>query len=685
MKDCTIGSLLLAWWLVHGPLSWNATGLTTPSPATHRYRSLSLYALSGADIEQEAEEKPAPQVVGDKIIYRGKVNEIDYCIAPSDVSLSRASGKVPKGDDNESPQTISLTQSLNNASNRAVRRILLAKSWPSEEDFNMSLRLAAAAEKKARKARKANGRENTGKCPIPRPILNMITRKDASSRSTIGNSAKTKTSPPFKSGLNGVSSAANSPKKTRTNKEYVADQIIAFQERYGSLPGYSYAEAYLESVLSLATTGDESPRVKEVLESKVYGQSYRRLISVLKNVGVVLEEIPNANRFQFAKKLQDQNICLSMMDTLTIKHDNNNSISTNEQAIANIEANENSSDVEPSKEGGNSSPAIQGKSRLQFWKRENKDAKGKQEMASSEEESKSDIDVGVILCPEEPSMTRQLNAFSNIVRRVLLFGDDQEVLILSETLASNDKSFVDRWYPNTGHPSEMIEDEVRPGVQYLNALICLLREAYKEGTVVDLDPLTSLSQSYSNSYERLVASLVEDGSGYIRPEEKSNVMTMPKPRTPTEELGRFAVWESAFRSKDEETSYPDDLEGVWEVKDEVGGETIGVSSVTFMPNGEVNIAAPLQGLRWRLDPGPTHLDTCTFQALSEDGTVLQYRGFIDRGARLEARFSGRSIKIRGSVMFQMRYLGGSADYWKEMLPLNYMPGATKFEMKKKLP
>ena len=99
--------------------------------------------------------------------------------------------------------------------------------------------------------------------------------------------------------------------------------------------------------------------------------------------------------------------------------------------------------------------------------------------------------------------------------------------------------------------------------------------------------------------------------------------------------------------------------------------------------GEVNIAPPLQGLRWRLDPGPTHLDTCTFQALSEDGTVLQYRGFIDRGARVEARFSGRPIKIRGSVMFQMRYLGGSADYWKEMLPINYMPGATKFEMKKK--
>jgi len=470
----------------------------------------------------------------------------------------------------------------------------------------------------------------------------------------------------------------------------------------------------LESVLSLATTGDESPRVKEVLESQVYGQSYRRVISVLKSVGVVLEEKPDTDRFQIAKKLQDQNICLSMMDTLTITQDYGNSAGTSEQDDAKIEAeeaDENSEDEEVSKENEDSSPASKGKgrNRLKFWMREKKETKEKEETATVEEETKSSTDIGVILCSEEPSMTRQLNAFSNIVRRVLLFGDDQELLILSETLAGNDKSFVDRWYPNTGPPSEKMEDELRPGVQYLNALICLLREAYKEGTVVDLNPLTTLSQSYSNSYERLVASLVEDGSGYIRPEENSDVMAMPKPRTATEELGRFAVWESAFRSKDEETSYPDDLEGVWEVKDEVGGETIGISAVTLLPKvshpktskharcfepfltfyrsipfqGEVSIAPPLQGLRWRLDPGPTHLDTCTFQALSEDGTVLQYRGFIDRGARLEARFSGRPIKIRGSVMYQMRYVGGSADYWKEMLPINYMPGATKFEMKKK--
>lgn len=272
-----------------------------------------------------------------------------------------------------------------------------------------------------------------------------------------------------------------------------------------------------------------------------------------------------------------------MMDTLTMKQNHDSTMSKNDRAKVDEEAEEISSSIETFKSASEVSNST-GIKRLKFWKREKKEVKAKKEITSSQKDANSPNDFDVILCLEEPSMTRHLNSFSNIVRRVLLFGDDQEILILSETLASNDMSFVERWYPGTGPLPKKIEEEVRPGVQYLNALICLLRKAYDEGTVVELEPLTSLSQSYSNSYERLVASLVEDGSGYIRPDGNSDVLTIPKPRTATEELGRFALWESAFRSKDEETSCPYDLEGVWEVKDEVGGETIGVSSVTFMPN-----------------------------------------------------------------------------------------------------
>jgi hypothetical protein len=159
--------------------------------------------------------------------------------------------------------------------------------------------------------------------------------------------------------------------------------------------------------------------------------------------------------------------------------------------------------------------------------------------------------------------------------------------------------------------------------------------------------------------------------------------SLPKPRTAQEGIGQFAIWESSARKRAMSTSaYPSDMEGSWDVRDEIGGKTIGSSTITLLENGYVEVAPPLEGLRWRLDPGPTHLDTCTFQVLSSDGTVLQYRGFIDRGARLEARFSKRSIKVRGSVMFQLRDSVRSMDFYKDILPINYRQGTTKFVMTK---
>lgn len=328
--------------------------------------------------------------------------------------------------------------------------------------------------------------------------------------------------------------------------------------------------------------------------------------------------------------------------------------------------------------------------KLKFWMKEKDDSTSNSRGDVAEKRggnNKSDSGK-VILSTNEPTVTRQLNSLSNIVLRVLLFGGDQELLVLSETLASNREDFVDRWYPGTGAPKDD-DEETRPGVQYLNALVLLLRKCYDNGVVTSFEPFVPLILSYCNSYERLLGSTVELGSGYIRPiVTPSALSSMPKPRTAQEELGRFAVWESNFRAMDggnQQSSHPEDLEGVWEVKDEVGGETIGISTVVFEPQGNVLVKPPMQGLRWRLDPGPTHLDTCTFQVLGEDGTVLQYRGFIDRGARLEARVSKRSINVRGSVMFQMRD-GDVAvigeDYWKDMLPFNYKTGTTKFVMKK---
>jgi len=617
------------------------------------------------------------------------VNEIDFCIAPADVSLSRAYGvaaaaqAAASADGSQArstssaaaagvapspsspPPTLSLTRALNNASNRAVRRILLARSWPSAEALNLSLRRAAEQQQQQRVAAEvaaatASGDgEATAKCPVPRPILNVLTRKRRQNRDADGGKLLIKDS--------SDRIPIEPTPRSRTDEEYVSDQIRAFRSRYGDLPGYEYAEAYLEAILSLATAGVESQDVVgRVLEAGVYDESYKRVVAVLKSVGATFENDPVTGRNRIASKLIDQDICLSMLDKLRMQKEAlEHAAKTNGLALA------------AESKGTDGEEADISNSETE---------EGPEDEEDGVKLTREDLG-GVLLSSEEPSVTRQLNLLSNIVQRALLFGGDQELLVLADTLDADRKAFVERWYPDTGGVSDDYDEEAetRVGVQFLNCLVRLLRDCYVNGVVSNLEPPLPLSKSYANSYERLVAGAVELGSGYLKP-APSSVMTMPKPRTAQEELGRFAVWESAFRQQkqsssspsDELSPYPDDLVGVWEVRDEIGGEAIGKSTVTFRDQGKVEVAPPLEGLRWRLDPGPTHLDTCTFQVLSSDGTILQYRGFLDRGARLESRFSKRPLRMRGSVMFQMR--DGSIDYYKDMLPINYRTGTTKFVM-----
>lgn len=615
-----------------------------------------LWGSPGADIEQPAAE-PLPREPGaDVVPYRGKVNEIDFCIAPADVSLSRSYLQTKSA--NPEIRILSLTRALNNASNRAVRRILLARSWPSAEALNLSLRQVLKAD-----SNKSAETEilSASKCPVPRPILNILMQRRAD---TLEESKEGFPIP-----------------RSRTDQEYVTDQIAAFRESYGAIPGYSMAEVYLECILSLATSGIESPRVKEVMKAGVYDESYTRVLAVLKSVGTIVEDI-EGGRTRIADKLVDQDICLSMLDKI-----NSHPGKTGDDMIIQKVAIDRVPVVNLTASTDGDTPTAMksdGLIRLKFWR------KGKEVDVSDEidevELSREDLG-GVLLSAEEPSMTRQLNALSNIVQRALLFGGDQELLVLAETLDADKAAFLQRWYPDKDKVTVELtrpEDELRPGAQYLNCLVKLLRVCYDEGGTDDLLPPLPLIKSYANAYDRLTGSLVELGSGYIKP--VPNVKGMPLPRTAQEELGRFAVWESTFRKQTPDiSSYPEDMEGSWEVQDEIGGETIGMSTVIFNSQGQVEVAPPMQGLRWRLDPGPTHLDTCTFQVLSDDGSILQYRGFIDRGARLEARFSKRSVRIRGSVMFQMRDGDTSLlgqDYWKDMLPINYRAGTTKFVMTK---
>lgn len=503
----------------------------------------------------------------------------------------------------------------------------------------------------------------------------------------------------------------------------------------------------------------------------VYDDSYRRLIAVLKTAGAVFEGVVvdesesesdsststggsstrKRPKMKIARKLKDQDICLSMMDKITMSRQvleenkildgdddsiivvkSQNTSQLEEQVIVEENQKEETEaeaesiitdvqlevktekvlkkgDEEVSKDKKKESVTF--KDRILFFMKKGDNAESVEESKEEQEQEqginidsaeneKEEIideleklkpeDLGaVLLSAEEPTVTRQLNVLSNIVQRALLFGGDQELLVLSETLEADKPAFIQRWYPNSNNdvndPNDL-KHEKRPGVQFFNCLVQLLKDSYTYGVVTDLDPPFPLPNSYANSYDRLTALLVELGSGYIKPINTKKRQKNIPPKNPKEELIRFSQWEVSLRQvKPDVIDYPSDLVGSWQVKDEIGGKIIGTSTVVFRSEGEVYVDPPLRGLRWRLDPGPTHLDTCTFQVLNEDGAIIQYRGFLDRGARLESRFSKRAIKIRGAVTFQMRD-GETAlmgeDYKRDMLPIDTTTGTTRFVMTK---
>ena len=297
-------------------------------------------------------------------------------------------------------------------------------------------------------------------------------------------------------------------------------------------------------------------------------------------------------------------------------------------------------------------------------------------------------DGGILLSSPPVSMTRQLNILVNIVQRVLLFGGDDELLVLKDTLQDDFPLFQTRY-----------SNESEDGTEYYQCLIALLETAGGSSKISTLKPPLPLrSNAYANAYERLAATCFELGSGYFvldeetdesdfRLEPDDNTKTklqsilqaaqtksLPIPQSPVEELGRFAMWESNVRgalvdNTNTNNNNPPDLVGEWKIQEEVGGQVLFPNSyirLKFQSDGTLQLVdvlkddSPttrlttlLQGLSWKLDPGPTHLDTCTFQVLAGD-TILLYRGFLDRGARLEARFSKRPLQISGKVQLQLR-------------------------------
>lgn len=134
-------------------------------------------------------------------------------------------------------------------------------------------------------------------------------------------------------------------------------------------------------------------------------------------------------------------------------------------------------------------------------------------------------------------------------------------------------------------------------------------------------------------------------------------------------LYNFLNWEKELRlnlTAPVWRSNPTELVGEWELMDVLGDGSLGpiMTSDSFFGMGvgvmielkiDGNVDVKMSsgtGQSWTFTPGPAHLDTCSFSVVSstKPNLLLKYVGFIDRGQRIESRFSRQPIRMTGRVI-----------------------------------
>lgn len=280
----------------------------------------------------------------------------------------------------------------------------------------------------------------------------------------------------------------------------------------------------------------------------------------------------------------------------------------------------------------------------------------------------------------EPSVTKELNRISNVVSRAMLYGGASEKDRLALTM--------ERKLPAIQKNFDMSDDSQEK--TYLAALAYMLRnglgptqeqisgeysntggfgESVVEGGIGQVKKeqgTLRLFDAYSNAFQRVVDTCLSEISFRRLPQGS---------QANDDFLVNFVQWEQSLRrnlTSDMWAANPKELAGSWELVDVSGmgslqsvmvqdpkiffGMNKGVK-VNLLDDGRVEVDYPLSvGVRWFFKPGPAHLDTCEFTINSQkDATVeLKYTGFIDRGQRIESRFSQQPIRMTGRVMSSIK-------------------------------
>ena len=307
---------------------------------------------------------------------------------------------------------------------------------------------------------------------------------------------------------------------------------------------------------------------------------------------------------------------------------------------------------------------------------EDEDANTDEASSLKEEEEK-----GLLGHKKKMTTTRLANELSNRLLRAACYGDEQDVALaradMEEILLKSSEFFT------SSEPLAYVEalatlatSEERASVaESAFATFFLERKAET--------PLAlRLGDAYSVALQRFLGELTRRGA--IEGAGFSKVQSSSEPELVSLEgaglLGRgrlrfnFIEWEMRLRrelvtsrAKDSERAlHPTDFVGTWQIvflfddiaKDDllslvdvITDDDDGTAvEVLFLPDGKVTVVDKnnknTKESQWRVRPGPAHLDTCEFDIFLENKNVA-FCGYIDRGQRIESRFSKRPIKVSG--------------------------------------
>ena len=313
-----------------------------------------------------------------------------------------------------------------------------------------------------------------------------------------------------------------------------------------------------------------------------------------------------------------------------------------------------------------------------------------------------------LLTGSENTATSVLNRYSNCVSRAMIYGGSRERTALANVIDIEIPNFSKEYVKGNCDSQEVrylkaLVTFLRHGVaaaetatRYrgfqgssnivgLSSLDGYMDEMCKAAEIDIESKLCRIGQDekedlrlfdiYQTAFQRVVVDvcLAEMLPGMRRGRVDAEGVRLAGELEDADLLQNFVDWEASLRTNLTDSMWnpnPPELAGAWELTD-VAGEG-SLESIFGLPaeelqqedstrlgpkvmlqlDGKVDVHVKTgKGDRWYFRPGPAHLDTCEFFISSKetDQIQLRYTGFIDRGQRIEARFSRRPIRMTGRV------------------------------------